>query len=80
MSTDRHSPLAKLIAFVVISVAVVGYFTGLQSPMNPAATEVESNADSPPPQASPLEQTTPRGDVIPATRYANMPAATHERA
>jgi cytochrome c-type protein NapB len=80
MSTDRQSLLAKLIGFVVICVAVVGYFIGLQSPMNPAPSEVESKADLTPPQPSPPEQTTPRGDVVPATHYASMPDVTRERA
>lgn len=35
MSDDRPK-LTPLVAFIVMSLAVVGYFTGLQSPMNPS--------------------------------------------
>ena len=32
-------PVYRIVAFSVIAVAVVGYFVGLQSPMNPLAEE-----------------------------------------
>lgn len=79
MTTDHKSPHAKLFGVIVVSIAVVGYFTGLQAPMGPAFSEVESNAELTPTQPTPLKQKIPQSDVIPATHYASMPNATHER-
>lgn len=75
MSTVKPSNAMLLIAFVVVSLAVVGYFTGLQSPMNASLS------------SSPLavehkrtEQiTTTEDGVIPATHYSEMAAATLAR-
>lgn len=39
MQTENGQKIAYLICFVVISIAVVGYFVGLQSPMNPTTAE-----------------------------------------
>jgi len=36
MSLDSRSNVTTLIAMIVVSLAVAGYFTGLQSPMNPS--------------------------------------------
>lgn len=76
MGADHHSPFAKLVGFVVVSFAIVGYFTGLQAPMNPAFSGDESNgALAPPPPFTPESTTRPVG-VIPATHYANMADAS----
>jgi nitrate reductase (cytochrome), electron transfer subunit len=79
MSADHQFSLAKLVGFIVISVAVVGFFTGLQAPMNPVFSEDATNAKSTGLQHTPPEEIAPPGDVILATRYADMPEATHER-
>jgi hypothetical protein len=42
MTADRKSNAAILIAFVVMSVAVAGYFTGLQAPMKVTAADSNS--------------------------------------
>jgi cytochrome c-type protein NapB len=70
---DVGQKLAYLICFVVISIAVTGYFVGLQSPMNPlqraADTEFPAFAQS----------THLHSGVVPATQYSEMGSATRER-
>ncbi|MDC0935820.1 diheme cytochrome c precursor [Pirellulales bacterium] len=75
MAADKSSRTSLLIAVVVISVAVVGYFTGLQSPM-PAPTTTE------PVQVDDRETqhaANATDGVIPATHYADMAEATLTR-
>ena len=73
MVNERSSRKTGLIAFVVLSVTVVGYFTGMQSPVKPAA-----QVDSPDGRESHIDGPF-HGSVLPATRYADMPAATFAR-
>ncbi|MBL9082679.1 MAG: hypothetical protein JNK76_12775 [Planctomycetales bacterium] len=73
---EQHRPRATfLVAFVVISLAVVGYFVGLQSPMNPPR-ETERAAIS----ETKADHAKPPGDVMPATGYLDMAAVTERRA
>ncbi len=58
--------IVTLICFVVISITVVGYFTGLQAPMRTSAVTPGLL-----PAAKPLA-----ADTITATRYADMHEAT----
>jgi nitrate reductase (cytochrome), electron transfer subunit len=72
MATPQIPRIPPLAAAVVISVAVVGYFVGLQSPMNPttadsATTIAEHVTHLDIPQDSP---------VVPATAYSEMAALT----
>ncbi|TWU11728.1 Nitrate reductase cytochrome c-type subunit (NapB) [Symmachiella macrocystis] len=75
MNVDPKSNTVMLIALVVISLAVAGYFTGLQSPMNAPET--------PPPlrvnDGSIESLSTAEPGVIPATHYAEMAQATFKR-
>lgn len=69
---------SRLIAFVVLSLAVVGYFTGIQSPVKPGAP-------APAAPVSPTRAVSGTGPsdgvpVLPATGYVDMPAATSARA
>lgn len=70
MTRDRKSNATVLFAFVVTSVAVVGYFTGLQAPMKVTA-RVSKRQGNHPPTVSPL---TPEVGVVPATYYSDMGA------
>jgi cytochrome c-type protein NapB len=75
MTRNRSSNATILFAFVVTSVAVVGYFTGLQAPMKVTARFSPTpshfpRADSP---------STPAGGVVPATHYSEMAAMTGAR-
>jgi len=80
MRNEHLSQLAKLVGCVVISFAVVGYFTGLQAPMNPSLSGAGAHtAESPAEHASHLPEPSADGQVIPATHYANMPRAIHQR-
>jgi len=67
--------VGAIVSVVIVSCAVAGYFTGLQSPMNPA--DIESGPLSPtaPPVLHPVDSQT-----IPATRYPGMPKATYRLA
>lgn len=67
MSAAPRSNITPLVVLVVVSVAVVGYFTGMQSPMNPAR----------PPERPPRTFDGPHegvsgGEAPPATSYADM--------
>ena len=70
MTADRKSNAAILIAFVVMSVAVAGYFTGLQAPMKVTAADSNSVRGR---QKTDLSHT-PEEGVILATHYAEMTA------
>lgn len=72
MHTETGQKLAYLTCFVVISIAVVGYFVGLQSPMNPI-----QNVKPPEPKT---EKRTLETGVIPATHYAAMGDAVRANA
>ncbi|MBT4864381.1 MAG: diheme cytochrome c precursor [Planctomycetaceae bacterium] len=78
MVKDRSSRQTELIAFVVLSITVVIYFTELQSPVKPAA-QTPAPFDSPV-GTKPLIDGPFHESVLPATRYADMPAATYARA
>jgi cytochrome c-type protein NapB len=70
MTADQKSHAAILTAFVVTSVAVAGYFTGLQAPMKITAADSDSGT---------VKQTTnsrhtPEEGVILATHYSEMTA------
>ena len=65
--------IVTLICFVVISITIVGYFTGLQAPMHTSAVT---------PGLLPLAADTAKplaADTITATRYADMHEATRHR-
>lgn len=69
---DSHRKTYSIIAFVVISMAVVGYFVGLQSPMNPEMKRAASESgDSKHHQES--------SEAVPATDYADMHVVTKQR-
>ena len=70
MTADRKSNAAILIAFVVMSVAVAGYFTGLQAPMKVTAADSNSARVK---QLTDSSPTTAEG-VILATHYSEMTA------
>ena len=80
MRQDSGQKTTYLICFAVISVAVVGYFVGLQSPMNPTTLENRNletenhvgNSENHPGQKL-------KSNVTPATHYAEMPGATIQR-
>lgn len=72
MEDTKKNNVVTLVCFVVISFTVVGYFTGLQSPMN-------SSAESSEPTQAAAQPRTLEADVIPATHYADMAQATRHR-
>jgi cytochrome c-type protein NapB len=72
MTVDRGSNAAILIAFVVMSVAIAGYFTGLQAPMKITATDSSSTSQQ---QKTDSIRTVEDG-VIPATHYSEMAATS----
>ena len=77
MSNEHPTRRASLIACVVLSITVVGYFTGLQSPVKPShETTTSGKIDSVP---QPIESTS-HETVLPATHYSDMPDATYARA
>lgn len=69
METTGPVKPTPLICFVVVSIAVVGFFVGLQSPVTSASPANGSNSNSP-------GQKQPDESVLPATRYADMSSAT----
>ncbi len=73
MTNDRKSDAALLFAFVVVSVAVAGYFTGLQSPMKASASNSQLLADRE--ARSPGMET----GVVPATHYREMSDVTKQQ-
>lgn len=75
MTPKRKANATALFAFVVVSVAVVGYFTGLQAPMKVTArTTPPSATDSGTADHVPLKV-----GVIPATHYSDMAALSVDR-
>ena len=71
MSADNSSRNPSLIAFVVISLAVVGYFTGLQSPMPAPPTTLSVRVAG----EDTIHTTHANGGVISATHYIDMAEA-----
>lgn len=75
MRADQKKNIVTLIAFVVISFAVTGYFVGLQSPMNPGVAQSRVQATfAIGNEAIPID-----GKTILATGYTDMAAATESR-
>ena len=73
MSVERRSKVTQLIALVVVSVSVVGYFTSIQSPMN----AMRSNSKHPDSDQE-VERIAKVDDgVLPATHYTEMAKAQH---
>lgn len=73
MNEDRKSNTTSILTFAVISLAIAGFFTGLQSPM-------KSKQSPPPLQVENSETAHPKDvatGVIPATHYSEMPRATN---
>ncbi len=70
MTVNQNSHAAILIAFVVTSVAVVGYFTGLQAPMKITAADSTSLSA----KQTTDSRHTPEEGVILATHYSEMNA------
>ena len=70
MNADRNSSAAVLIGFVVMSVAVVGYFTGLQAPMKVTPADSHSAGVKQPTDSG----TATAEGVILATYYSEMSA------
>lgn len=70
MTKERNSSAALLFAFVAMSVAVAGYFTGLQAPMKASSAESSTPVHA--------ETVTPTADVgvVPATHYSDMALVT----
>lgn len=88
MTRETTINLASLTAFVVISVAVTGYFVGLQSPMNPVdraakslsgaevhglSTESPANSHD---DSHPMER---ESAVVPSSHYSEMADVTRSR-
>ncbi len=92
MSPETGQKIAFLIAFTIVSIAVVGYFVGLQSPMNPAnpadpgsgVAKMENRTEPRSPISDHSEtekrKREPGNNTIPATSYADMQFVTKERA
>ncbi|MBX3421332.1 MAG: diheme cytochrome c precursor [Pirellulaceae bacterium] len=82
MNRSEQSGLRWILAATVMSLAVVGYFTGLQSPMHRYETALESG----PAAATVIDRpiaTTPLNSivdsVVPATHYSQMSLLTRSR-
>ncbi len=71
MTSAPNSNAGKLLAFVVMSTAIVGYFVGIQSPMNPVLQPLVS--DSPLVHSMPTSPQTDENPVLTAPRYSEMP-------
>lgn len=70
MSNETYPRLVKLAPAVVIAVAVVGYFVGLQSPMNPDDSTIL--LDSPVRTSQRTQPLAPSTKAVPAMRYSEM--------
>ena len=88
MTSETGNNTAYLICFAVISIAVTGYFIGLQSPMNPVLTTPTEDATFPLDEGLPHHfgdttmDNSVDGDagVVPATNYSDMKNVTFQRA
>ena len=81
--TNANWKLNWLVCFVVISVTVVGYFVGLQSPMNPPSSTIQGTVQAAAltDDSAELDPATSSGTyVVPATHYADMWRTTLDRA
>lgn len=74
MTTNGKSRATPLFAFIVVSVAVTGYFTGLQAPMNVTTPSSAPRADGQSESTSP-----PIAGVVPAPYYKEMANVTLAR-
>ncbi len=84
MTPERGTRWAYLFSFVVISVSIVGYFVGMQSPMNPHATGDVGFDDAEKLSTHVIEnlsETNPLADqsVVPATHYSDIAGVTRNR-
>lgn len=70
MPSESGQKLTYVACFVIVSIAVSGYFIGLQSPMNPVDNSITRLADSG--SKSPLNVEKSRGSAVVATSYAEM--------
>jgi len=75
MTRDSTSNATPLIAFVVVSVAVAGYFTGLQAPMKASSLSSPLTAAN----RQTRSTTTPEAGVVLATDYKDMADVTLAR-
>lgn len=74
MTATKSKNIVILTCFVVVSITVVGYFTGLQSPMNPLAN-IEPNDRL----SIATNSKSVAADAISATHYADLPAVARHR-
>lgn len=72
MSRRRKPNRTLLIAFIIVSVAVVGFFTGLQGPMKITAANSSSSRS----RLSGIQSRQPEEGVIPAAHYSEMAATS----
>ena len=82
MSSETGTKTAYLFGIVVVSIAVTGYFIGLQSPMNPAL-DADKTADSSHDLVESIHTMTPPTDesgAVLAAAYADMQSVTRNRA
>ncbi len=70
MSFNRTHILWRFAAAVIISLVIVGYFVGLQSPMNPA--QPATRPISPPAVAAAQAENSSSVSIIPAPFYSDM--------
>jgi len=78
MTPETGQKVAYLLCFVVVSMAVVGYFVGLQSPMNPAEAALRTSARSIAGENGHATAKSNDSGVIPATHYADIGDANLE--
>ncbi len=74
MHADRKSRSTRLVAFALIAIALVGYFTGIQAPMPARHSSVPWSLED----GKAESESMPAGGegVIPATAYAKMAEVT----
>lgn len=75
MSNSNKARTTPLIAFVLVSFAIAGYFTGLQAPMNASTSSSPRSVEL----REKKSMVTFEVGVIPATPYMEMPDATSAR-
>lgn len=75
-----HSRAAFIFTFVVISCAIVGYFVGLQSPMNPGERRLVGLESGIMSYESDSSQVDPNSWTVLAADYSDMSSITQERA
>ena len=77
MNGQVRSGLGLMLATIVVSAAIAGYFIGLQSPMHPHWSAIVSSQPPAAPPAKPLTVDDPR--VIPASHYAQIGEVGRQR-